>query len=633
MKKKIAVLSCGWCNDFVSDFLNGMRRATEGKDIDIYVFNAYNYTEYSGFPNFTGFSIFSLINYEDYDGIVVLSDLIGNPRILEKERLRILKSKKPAIAINKKMEGISCIRVDNYSGYYELLEHLIKIHGVKDIAYASGKESSIDIAERYKAYMTVLQDNGITLDQKKVFSFEASDYHSAYHFFEDYVKAGNKLPQAFACATDHIALALLKVCVENKIKVPEDVKIIGYDDLVYAQSIKPSLTTVKGNAESIGAESVSRLLYNANGVQILKMKSSPVFRQSCGCGYSTTNEQELLSLNLLNDSSRKEEFDTHMELIGEIFTEAADVFTLLTNFENYCIKSHTFEGQDFCIFMKSDWTSVLINSAESLPQNLTYGTQMQSICSVQGGVKYPREMIPVKELVPSKMKTEGSNIFLIMPIFHHSYVHGYFVAKNNLTMIENRYGYMWTRNLGTSIEHFRKRNMFKQMSQQYLKLSTKDALSGMLNRQGLDKLAKPFYSQNKKNGLTTVLFFVDINKMKHINDDFGHLHGDLAVKTVSAAVLETVPKNWLCIRYGGDEFLVVGNSRNYNGEDYCTKIKERLAAKTAVMHLPYNLSASVGTYSVPANSDLTLEQAVENVDNIMYEQKQAFHKEDDKHEN
>ena len=48
------------------------------------------------------------------------------------------------------------------------------------------------------------------------------------------------------------------------------------------------------------------------------------------------------------------------------------------------------------------------------------------------------------------------------------------------------------------------------------------------------------------------------------------------------------------------------------------------------MHLPYNLSASVGTYSVPANSDLTLEQAVENVDSIMYEQKQAFHKDDDK---
>ena len=633
MKKKIAVLACGWCDTFLLDFLDGMKRATEGKDIDLYVFNAYNYTEYSGFPNYTGFSVFSLINYEDYDGIVVLSDLISNPRFLEKERLRILKSKKPAISINKKMEGISCIRIDNYTGYYELLEHLIKIHGIKDIAYVSGKETSIDIAERYKAYTQILQDNNIPLDNQKIYSLNASDYHSAYHFFVQLIKSGQKLPQAFACANDYIAMALLKVCSENKIKVPEQLKIIGYDDLSHSRSIKPSLTTVKSNADLVGSEVISRLTYNTAGVQILRMKSSPVFRQSCGCSYPTTNDQSLLSLNILSEASHKEEFDTHIELISEIFTEAADVFTLLTNVENYFIKSHNFEGDNFCLFMKSDWTSVLINSAESLPQNLTYGTQVQSICSVQGGVKYPREMIPVRELVPSKMKTEGSNVFLFLPIYHHSYVHGYFVAKNNLTMIANRYGYLWTRTLGTSIEHFRKKNMFKQMSQQYLKLSTRDALSGALNRQGLDKLAKPYYAQNKKNGLTTVLFFVDINKMKHINDQFGHLHGDLAVKTVAAAAMETVPKNWLTIRYGGDEFLIVGNSRNYNGEDYCEKIKERLAAKTSVMHLPYNLSASVGTYSVPANSDLTLEQAVENVDNIMYEQKQAFHKDDDKKNN
>ena len=630
MKKKIAVLGCGWCTTFLTDFLKGMKRAADGKDIDIYYFNAYNYTEYSGFPNFTGFSIYNIINYEDFDGVVILSDLISNPRILEKERLRILKARKPAISINKRMEGISCIHVDNYSGYYELLEHIIKIHGITDISYVSGKESSIDIAERYKAYMTVLQDNNIPFVKEKAYSIDSSDYHFGYHFFDEYIKSGKKLPQAFACANDNLALALLKVCLENKIRVPEDLKIIGYDDLLYAQSVKPSLTTVKSNAELVGAEAVSRLLYNNAGVQILKMKSSPVFRQSCGCNYPTSSEQSLLALNILDDASRKEEFDTHIELISEIFTEAADVFTLLTNFENYFAKSHSFEGDNFCIFMKSDWTSVLINSAESLPQNLTYGTQVQSICSVQNGVKYPREMIPVRELVPSKMKTEGSNIFLFMPLYHHSYVHGYFVAKNDLTMINNRYGYIWSRTIGTSLEHFRKKNMFKQMSQQYLKLSTKDALSGAFNRQGLEKLAKPYYAQNKKNGLTTVLFFVDINKMKHINDQFGHLHGDLAVKTVAAAAMETVPKNWLCIRYGGDEFLIVGNSRNYNGEDYCTKIKERLAAKTAVMHLPYNLSASVGTYSVPPNSDLTLEQAVETVDNIMYEQKQAFHKEDDK---
>ena len=630
MKKKIAVLACGWCTYFLKDFILGIQRAVEGKNTDIYVFNTYNYTEYSGFPNYTGASIFNLIHYEEYDGIIILADLIGNVRILERERLRILKSGKPAISINKKMEGICCLRVDNYSGMYEVIDHLIKMHNIKDIAYISGKETSVDINERYKAYNTVLRDNGIEVDQNKIFSIDYSDYHCSYRFFDDYIKAGNKLPEAFVCANDLLAMGLLKVCYENKISVPEQLKIIGFDNIPESQCTSPSLTTVHNNAELLGAEAINRLEFGTNPSQILKMKSSPVMRQSCGCAYSNTKQQNRFTLNILDESNKKEEFDTQMEVIGEIFAEAADVFTLLTNIENYLTKSHSFEGTDFCIFMKSDWTSVLINSAENLPQNLSYGTQVQAICSIQNNKKYLREMINTSELIPAKMKSEESSTFLFLPIFHHSYVHGYYVTKNNLSMIDNRYGYMWSRTLGTSIEQFRKKNMYRQMSQQYLKLSTKDALSGMLNRQGLDKLAKPFYSQNKKNGLTTVLFFVDINKMKHINDQFGHLHGDLAVKTVAAAVLETVPRNWLCIRYGGDEFLVVGNSKNYNGEDYCTQIKEKLLSKTSVMHLPYTLSASVGTYTVPANSDLTLEQAVENVDNIMYEQKQAFHKEDDK---
>ena len=631
MNRRIAVLASGWSSYFLKDFVKGMMKAVEDKHIDIYLFNTYNYTEYSGFPNYTGLSIFNLINYEDFDGVVLLSDLIGNARVLERERLRILKSKRPAITINKKQEGLCCLRVDNYTGMYNALAHLIRMHNVSDIAYITGKENAVDITDRYKAYKTVLEDNNIPFDSQKVYTINSCDYHCAYSFFNDYVKSGKKLPQAFCCANDLLALALLKVCVENKIKVPQQIKIVGFDNLIQTECTRPSITTVYNNAELLGAEAVNRLINGVNPLQTLSVKSTPVLRQSCGCSYSTTSSQELVTLNILDDANKKEAFDTHMEIMGEIFTEAADVFTLLTNIENFFVKSHDFEGSDFCIFMKSDWTSVLINSAENLPQNLSYGSQVQSVCSVQGNKKYLRELISTRDLIPAKMKTDDkSNIFLFLPIFHHSYVYGYFVTKNDLTMIDNHYGYLWTRNMGTGVEHFRKKNMFKQMSQQYLKLSTKDALSGALNRQGLEKLAKPFYAQNKKNGLTTVLFFVDINKMKHINDKFGHLHGDLAVKTVAAAVLETIPKNWLCIRYGGDEFLVVGNSKNYNGEDYCTMIKERLAKKTSIMHLPYNLSASVGTYSVPAQMDITLEQAVENVDNIMYEQKQAFHKEDDK---
>ena len=626
MKKKLAILTNGWSNYFIEDFVKGVKKALKESDTDIYLFSCYDFTEFSGYPNFNGYSIYRLVNYEDYDGVIILADLIKNPRILEKERQRILQAKVPAISINAQLKDIPCIKIDNYSGFYELICHLIKEHGVKEFAYFTGKENSIDFSERYKAYRTALQDNGITLNPQKTYTVEKTNYQCAYESIDEILKDPEQRPQAIVCASDLMAMAVIKRADELGIQIPQELKVIGYDDLVLSSSMNPSLTTVKSNADKVGYEAARKVMAGYFDLEVIKIKSSPVYRVSCGCTEENSDKQKRLPIDIMSYSNENETFNSHLEIMDEIFTEATDVFTLMTNLDIFFQKSHHFEGSDFCIFLKSDWTSVLINTAETLPANLNYGNQMQAITSIQNNEKYPREIINTRDLMPSKMKTEFNNLYLFMPIYNHSYVHGYFVCKNNLLMLREHYGYRWTMAFGSAVERFRKQNMFKQMSQQYLRLSTRDALSGTINRVGLEKIAKPFFAQNKKNGLTTVLFFVDINKMKFINDNFGHLHGDLAVKTIAAAVMEVIPKNWLPIRYGGDEFLVVGNSKNYKGEDYCKIITDRITKKTSIMKLPYLLSASVGTYSVPPNSTMTLEEAVEKCDEMMYEVKEAFHR-------
>lgn len=626
MKKKIAVLACGWAQYFLYDFLQGVEKIAKENNADVYIFNCYDYVEFSGYPNATGFSIYRLINYEEYDGIIILSDLIKNPRVLEMERQRILKSGKPAVSINLKLKDISCMRIDNYTGFYELVTHLIKEHNARNLFYIDGNETSLDFTERRKAFRMALQDNQIELNRENIFTVEHCSFNYGYNAASEIFSSDRKLPDAIVCANDLIALGVLKAAAERNIKIPEQLKIAGYDGNYFARNVIPAISTVNDNAFKIGTESAKRVLTGFTEVQDFKIKSMPIYQGSCGCESKIITDQKLFSLKFLSEISQSENFAAQLNQIEEIFTDAADVFTLLTNLELFFSKSHAFEGSDFCIFLKADWASVLINSEENLPQNLSYGNQVQAITSIQNNVKYPREIIKTKDLIPSKMHSDECNTFLFIPIFNHSYVHGYFVCKNSLSMISNYHGHQWTRTFGACIERFRKKNMYKQMSQQFLRLSTRDALSGMLNRVGMEKLAKPFYQQNKHNGLTTVLFFVDINSMKTINDKFGHLHGDLAVKTIAQAVLQVVPRNWLCIRYGGDEFLVVGNSKNYNGEDYCKMITQMVLKKSSTMHLPYNLSASVGTLSVPANSPLSLEEAIEKVDEIMYEQKQMFHK-------
>ena len=52
--------------------------------------------------------------------------------------------------------------------------------------------------------------------------------------------------------------------------------------------------------------------------------------------------------------------------------------------------------------------------------------------------------------------------------------------------------------------------------------------------------------------------FIDINRMKLINDYYGHLQGDIAIKVVADVIKKCISENWLPIRFGGDEFLVVG---------------------------------------------------------------------------
>lgn len=631
MKQKIAVLCSGWNYNYVTEFLHGMQQATVDGNVDIYVFVAYNYTELSGFPNFSGYSIYNIIPYENFDGIVILADQINNARTLEKERIRLLKAGKTAVVVNFKMDGTTSIRSDDYSAAYEMVEHLIKVHGYKNFGYIDSKVISEARAEQFKAFQTCLVDNNIEIKEEYLFSLPADTYNDTYEFISQYLKEGKKLPEVLVCSNDDIALGLYKAAEENNIAIPEQLKVVGYDDKYFAKHLNPPLSTIKNNVALIGSEAAKRSQYHSKETKILKAKNVPIYRCSCGCEQKSGSEKNETEnnfyLNSLSQNYTTSEFNAQMGKIEEVFTEASDVFSLLTSLESLFSKSHTFEGDNFCIFLKSDWSSVLINSEENLPQNLSYGNHVQSITSIINGEKISKEIIQTSSLIPSQMETEGNHLFLFFPIFNHSYAHGYLVTKDNLNILNNNYAYTWTRTVGTNIERFRKKNMYKQMSQQFLKLSTRDALSGMLNRVGLDKLVKPFYAQNRKNGISTILFFIDINSMKTINDKFGHLHGDLAVKTVAASVMQVVPRTWMCVRYGGDEFLVVGNTKGYNGEDYCTMITETLTKKTSTMKLPYNLTCSVGTMTFPASTSLTLEEAVEKVDALMYEKKQAFHRE------
>ena len=164
------------------------------------------------------------------------------------------------------------------------------------------------------------------------------------------------------------------------------------------------------------------------------------------------------------------------------------------------------------------------------------------------------------------------------------------------------------------------------MNQKLQEISYIDELSGLLNRKGYEKIAIPFLDKTRREGKSSILMVVDINKMKVINDLYGHLQGDLAIRLVSKAIKTNIPKNWYGVRYGGDEFVVIGENvflddGNVLQDMLCNSVKKYAEE----MMLPFQLTISVGTVVINPDENITLDEYFKKADDTMYEMKKKLH--------
>lgn len=625
MKNKIAVLTTGWATDYLIKIYNGIKNTITNLNTDIYFFTCYQFNEINGQNNSTGYNIFNLIDYKNFDGVIILSDLILDPTVLEREHQKILKAGIPAVAIGKPLKGLHFIKSENFIGYNELIEHLITKHNITKFAYIGGPENDPGAMERKNGFVTSLKKHNLAVLTSNIFlngnwSIDFA-YNNAKTVFE---RPSDKWPEAFICINDFSVLGVIQAAREKNIKIPEQVKVIGFDNLEISTSSIPSISTVDCDIEAIGESAIKLLMSQSKDPKSIKIPSKAVFRQSCGCVHDFSPEQTNFYNHKTMANIDFENFSTQLGNIEDIFLNAQDTYSLINDLGNFFYDHNHIEGGDFSILLNSDWTASMANDGNEVI-NQEYSKQLNSIITLQSYERKVNEIISSKDLIPSSLTSTESSMYILLPIYNKQRVFGYFISKDNPSMIKNKNGYNWTKNFGSALERFRQKNMYKLMSEQFLKLSTTDGLSGVLNRVAMKKLAEPFYNSNKKNGFISILLFIDINSMKIINDKFGHLHGDLAVKTVANTISSVIPRQWLCVRYGGDEFFVLGNNKNYRGEDFCNLITTKLKENTSKMALPYPLTVSTGAITIPSSSPLSLEDAVKKVDEVMYLNKKKFH--------
>jgi diguanylate cyclase (GGDEF)-like protein len=152
-------------------------------------------------------------------------------------------------------------------------------------------------------------------------------------------------------------------------------------------------------------------------------------------------------------------------------------------------------------------------------------------------------------------------------------------------------------------------------------LALTDELTGLCNRRGFMAIAERQLKIGHRTGRGIVLFFMDIDGMKQINDSFGHGEGDRALKRMAKALKMTFRDSDVIARLGGDEFAVLAIEASGNSE---TAIRARLAEdlkSVSAGETRYAINLSLGAVRINICSSASIGEWMVRADQAMYEQK------------
>ncbi len=165
----------------------------------------------------------------------------------------------PVVCVDRGLSGIDVdvVLVDNAAGAFNAVDYLAK-SGYRRIAYISGMPGIPSSLLREKGYRDALAANQIPFDNRLV-KFGNSKHHSGVVLCRELLEMENP-PDAIFTGNNLITLGALETINAMKLRIPEDVAILGFDDMYWANSLNPSLSAVRQPAYEIGKRAVELLI-------------------------------------------------------------------------------------------------------------------------------------------------------------------------------------------------------------------------------------------------------------------------------------------------------------------------------------------------------------------------------------
>ena len=172
-------------------------------------------------------------------------------------------------------------------------------------------------------------------------------------------------------------------------------------------------------------------------------------------------------------------------------------------------------------------------------------------------------------------------------------------------------------------EHIRMEKKIEKRERELEKASVEDDLTGLYNRRGFATLVEQQLKIAKRSGKNSFLIFSDLDRLKPINDAFGHKAGDEAIVDAAEVLKKTFRESDIIGRIGGDEFAVaVIDCEQEYLDNVTSRLKKNLDEYNyAKKDSPYVLGLSLGVAICKPDESVSLEELLNRADHQMYEEK------------
>lgn len=598
-------------HDFIITFSEVLQRA----GYRLFVYNACSDLENDESKNIGQKFTFDLIDYSVVDALVIYEERIRNRMISDGIIAKGLQHKLPVIVIGGAHPGCVNIASNDPLGMEKMVRHLVEDHELRRLHFIAGTKGEHFSDERIAAFRKVLAEHGIPYDDSML---SYGEYWSGpTEAAVERIIASGQLPEAIVCVNDHTALSVCAVMERHGIKVPQDVKVTGYDGLFDTKISNPSITTVCCSILEYAEQTLAVVETAFRGEWEAKtvLFEPEIWKQeSCGCGEPSNESAADYIISLKNSLYRFYWDNYEMSEISAKLQRSESPEQLSAElmhprlFDICCAVEKRFLSEENALFASEE------GETTEKEYVLLYNYLDEQPCKPMEYKKEQFEQLAVRLLSENRTLFFSALSYLDVPMGYICFYYRDMTVPNLLMMPQV------TNFVGSGIGGYVNLRHAHYLNAKIEEMYRVDSLTGLYNRRGFSIEYQKLLSKTRQADKITVVL-ADIDGLKKINDKYGHAAGDIAISTVAAALRHACPKDSICVRFGGDEMLAV-----YPGEAEIALIRERfynyLEKLNQTMEHEFEINASIGIYITAAGETPDFEEIVVQSDRLMYMEKE-----------